>query len=84
MGLEDLGLIVPDCTQPAMPAHRAAAMHVTRTGLVIGSAYTPPVPPPGYGMSAVQRALLTPIPNQPTLLERLVRSVAERIKARTA
>lgn len=71
-----------DRTQPAMPAHRAQSMHVTRTGLVIGGAYTPPPPSPGHGMTAVQRALLTPIPDQPTLLERIVRAVAERIKAK--
>ncbi len=65
-----------------MPAHRAAAMHVTKTGLVIGSAYTPPAPPPGHGMSAVQRALLTPCTDQPSLLERIVRSVAQRLKAK--
>lgn len=65
-----------------MPAHRAAAMHVTKTGLVIGGAYTPPPPAPGHGMSAVQRALLTPLPDQPSLLERIVRAVAGRLKAK--
>lgn len=67
---------------PRLPAHRADALHVTRTGLVIGGAYTPPAPPPGHGMSAVQRALLTPIPDQPSLLERIVRAVAGRLKAK--
>lgn len=69
-------------TPPAMLAHRAQSMHVTRTGLVIGGAYTPPPPSPGHGMTAVQRALLTPLPDQPPLLERIVRAVAERLKAK--
>lgn len=65
-----------------MPAHRAATMHVTKTGLVIGCAYTPPAPHPGHGMTAVQRALLTPVPDQPSLLERIARTVAQRLKAK--
>ena len=32
---------------------------VTRTGIVIGGAYTRPAPQAGHGMEAVQRALLT-------------------------
>lgn len=33
-------------------------------------------------MSAVQRALLTPLPDQPPLLERIARTVAQRLKAK--
>lgn len=39
-------------------------LYRTRTGIVIGAAWTAPPPRPGHGMEAVQRWLLTQAPTR--------------------
>lgn len=53
---------------------------VTRTGLVIGGAYTRTPPPPSKDATVIQAAMLTRLPTKPSLLARLLRWLKEMTK----